>query len=188
MKKLLYTLVLIFPILVLGQSTNQNYVKTTTYKKPVFNINGVSESNKIEQVTYYDGLGRPKQVIAYKAGGIKTPINQLNYDWQSGNITTGFFNRIGLDSENLIEEGQTPFGDTDLLWRCGNDVASDADGGWNTDQFAIDNTQTYRYTTWVKRTGDITNGSTYHGTQYVTNLDDTPNGNPYFWFGKIIHF
>jgi len=185
MKKLLYTLILVLPIIVLGQSTDQNYVKSTTYKKAIQTTVGVSEADKIEQVTYYDGLGRPMQTNAYKAGGVKAPINELTYDWKSGNLTTGFFNKIGLDSENLIEEGQTPFGDTDLLWRCGNDVTSDADGGWNTDQFAVDNTQTYRYTTWVKRTGDITNGYTYHGTQYVNNLDDTPNVNPYFWYGKL---
>jgi len=203
MKKLLYTLALVLPIVVLGQSTDQNYIKSTTYKKAlkeqsgqVLNPNGgapitvdgietATDTDKIEQVTYYDGLGRPMQTNAYKAGGIKAPINELTYDWKSGNLTTGFFNKIGADSENLIVEGQTPFGVTDLLWRCGNDATSDADGGWNTDQFTIDNTKKYRYTTWVKRTGDITNGYTYHGTQNVNNLDGTPNGNPYFWSSKL---
>jgi len=200
MKKLLYTLALVLPILVLGQSTDQNYVKNTVYKTAVseggdvLNDDGTNTTipntvdtttEKIETITYYDGLGRSKQTNAYKAGGVNAPINELTYDWKSGLLTTGFFNRIGLDSENLIEEGQTPFGDNDLLWRCGNDVTSDADGGWNTDQFTVDNTQTYRYTTWVKRTVTTSNGYTYHGTYNVNNLDDTSNGNPYFWAGAL---
>jgi len=81
MKKLLYTLVLIIPVLVLGQSTNQNYVKTTTYKKPVIDPDSVLESDKIEQVTYYDGLGRPIQSNAYKAGGAENNIiTHIEYD------------------------------------------------------------------------------------------------------------
>ena len=79
----------------------------------------------------------------------------------------------------MIENGTTPFDETDLLWKCGNDAASDADGGWNTDYFNIDKTKTYRYTVWVKRTGNAS-GYAYHGTQYVNNLDNTYNGNPYF--------
>ena len=204
MKKLLYTLALVLPFIVLGQSTDQNYVKSTTYKKALkeqsgqmlnpnpneapIDVDGIetaTDADKIEQVTYYDGLGRPMQTNAYKAGGIKKPINELTYDWKSGAFTTGFFNRIGQDSENLIIEGQTPFGDTGLLWRCGNDATSGPDGGWKTDSFTIDNTKSYRYTVWVMRTENVTNGDTYHGTREVNNLDDSPNGNPYFWAGKL---
>ena len=69
MKKLLYTLALVLPIIVLGQSTDKNYVKSTTYKKAILDTTEALESDKIEQVTYYDGLGRPVQSNAYKAGG-----------------------------------------------------------------------------------------------------------------------
>ena len=81
MKKLLYTLALLLPIIVLGQSTDQNYVKSTTYKKAIQTTVGVSDADKIEQVTYYDGLGRPIQTNAYKAGGNSEDIiGHITYD------------------------------------------------------------------------------------------------------------
>ncbi|PHS04932.1 MAG: hypothetical protein COA88_13040 [Kordia sp.] len=87
MKKLLYTLAIVLPILVLGQSTDQNYVKTTTYKKAVQlnpgnpDTSGVLDADKIEQITYYDGLGRPIQANAHKAGGNgNNIITHIEYD------------------------------------------------------------------------------------------------------------
>jgi len=81
MKKLLYTLVLLLPIIVLGQSTDQNFIKSTTYKKATQTTSGVLESDKIEQVTYYDGLGRPIQTNGYKAGGSgQDIISHIEYD------------------------------------------------------------------------------------------------------------
>jgi len=99
MKKLLYTLILLLPILVLGQSTDQNYVKTTTYNKallevshPLFDpvtgtstmipgIETATDTDKIEQITYYDGLGRPIQANAYQAGGLgNNIITHIEYD------------------------------------------------------------------------------------------------------------
>jgi len=72
MKKLLYIFVLIaFPILGIGQSTTENYVKTTAYTVGVTpgNETTVSDSDKIEQIAYVDGLGRPIQSVAARAGG-----------------------------------------------------------------------------------------------------------------------
>jgi hypothetical protein len=42
-------------------------------------------------------------------------------------------------------------------------VPGDADGGWNTDWFAIDNTKLYRFSTWVRRTSASTSGNFYLG-------------------------
>ncbi|MFD0963243.1 DUF6443 domain-containing protein [Pseudofulvibacter geojedonensis] len=202
MKKLLYTLMFVVPVLVLGQSTNQNYVKSTTFNKEIReqattvtnpdgsttiikSINQATEKDKIEQVTYYDGLGRPMQSVAHKAGGAINAANELDYDWSLGDITSTFFRQIGQASENEIVNGETPFGDIDLLWKCGNDSDSNADGGWNTREFPVDNTKSYRYTTWVKKTSDLVDGNTYHGVQHVNNLDGTINDNPYFWLGDL---
>ena len=99
MKKLLYTLAIVFPIVVLGQSTNQNYVKSITYKKEIikigenlFGLNGEEpkDIDKLQQVTYIDGLGRPMQANTYKAGGVKAPVNELNYDWNHDTFCGGF--------------------------------------------------------------------------------------------------
>ncbi|WP_169051635.1 DUF6443 domain-containing protein [Flavobacterium sp. H122] len=54
MKKLI--IALFFPALALAQSTDQNFVKTTTYKGP-------GATNPSAVVTYFDGLGRPIQKI-----------------------------------------------------------------------------------------------------------------------------
>jgi hypothetical protein len=63
--------------LVLAQTTTENYVKSTTYKEPVQNeteINLLTNDDKIETITYLDGLGRPKQSISRQAGGNKENI------------------------------------------------------------------------------------------------------------------
>ena len=81
MKNILFTLLMVLPILVLGQSTDQNYVKSTTYKKAIQATTEALEADKIEQVTYYDGLGRPIQSNAYKAGGNGSDIvTHMEYD------------------------------------------------------------------------------------------------------------
>ena len=58
--------------------SNENYVYTITPKIATTNVSQLTNSNKLEQVTYFDGLGRPKQSIAVRAGGnqedIITPI------------------------------------------------------------------------------------------------------------------
>ncbi len=62
MKQLLYTLAAILVSnLVLAQTDTENYVKTTTYKNPFTEatLNTATENDKIEVITYYDGLGRP---------------------------------------------------------------------------------------------------------------------------------
>lgn len=187
MKKLLYVIgALLVSNYALAQSTNKNYVKTTTYNQPVQNqleIDALSDYNKDESIIYYDGLGRPEQKIIYRAGG-ESGVSQNNIlinDWYVGDYSSSFYKFSGQAGENGIIEGTSPFGGIDALWECNNDAASNADGGWNTAYLGIDNTKTYRYTVWVKRTGNISNGRTYHGTKNVNNLDGTANSNPYFF-------
>ncbi|MDB9380916.1 DUF6443 domain-containing protein [Nodularia spumigena CS-584] len=63
--KLLYILLLL-PSVVLGQSQSQNYIKTSVYRDPTTISNPQLATST---VTYYDGLGRPLQIIAAHAGG-----------------------------------------------------------------------------------------------------------------------
>ncbi|WP_109302121.1 DUF6443 domain-containing protein [Aquimarina sp. AU474] len=191
MKNILYILLLGFSILAYGQNTTENFVGKTTMKNGSVerNINENSVINgkdKIESIVYYDGIGRPKQTIAINAGGNPLSANDTYWqdEWEIGLNSTPFFNRNGATSENLITYGASPFTDKEVLWKCGNDAARDADGGWNTDYFEVDKNVAYRYMVWVKRTGSQ-DGNTYHGTQNVNNLDGTANGNPYFWVGDL---
>ena len=66
MKNLLYIL-LLFPFVLMGQTTGHNYIKTTTYKRPYTTITATSEKNV--QVSYFDGLGRQEQTVSAEAGG-----------------------------------------------------------------------------------------------------------------------
>jgi len=116
MKNSLFTLAFaLVSSLVLAQT---NYVKSTSYKEPVQNqtqINALVDDQKIETITYLDGLGRPIQSIVKQAGGNKediiTPIvydnlgrqvkdflpyfrtnSSLNYEIQN----TAFFNNLDI--------------------------------------------------------------------------------------------
>ncbi|AWH86376.1 type IV secretion protein Rhs [Flavobacterium album] len=77
MKKLLYIL-LIFPLTILGQTTSQNYVKTSVYREET----QTSDPTKAKTaVTYYDGLGRPIQKVVGKASATeKDIVTHMEYD------------------------------------------------------------------------------------------------------------
>jgi len=109
MKKLLYILLMIVPVLVIGQTTTENYTKTVSYQSETQDGN-IAENQKIETISYFDGLGRTIQQISVKAGGqeqdIIVPVvydqfgrvtkNYLPYaaSSQSGNIhTSALFNQ-----------------------------------------------------------------------------------------------
>lgn len=66
MKKIVY-IILLFPLLVLGQSKNQNFVKTVTYKKP--STAAITTADTLQNIAYFDGLGRVMQKVAAKGGG-----------------------------------------------------------------------------------------------------------------------
>jgi len=84
MKKLVYILITLVPILVFSQSINQNYVKSTTYKIPSTTTlpNSPPSQQASVDITYFDGIGRPKQQIAHKqsASG-KDIITHIEYDY-----------------------------------------------------------------------------------------------------------
>ncbi|WP_162144496.1 DUF6443 domain-containing protein [Aquimarina latercula] len=171
-----------------AQTQTENYVKTTIYQTEVQEgqQSEVLESDKIISVNYFDGLGRVKQSVAVRASGQQQNTNVLDWtdEWKVGTGSTPLFNMNGPESDNQRLIGTNPFGEQSLLWKCGNDSWSDRDGGWYTDNIPIDNTVTYRYTVWVKRTGSQ-DGTTYHGPGYVNNMNGTANNNPYFWSGDL---
>ncbi|WP_310554478.1 DUF6443 domain-containing protein [Flavobacterium sp.] len=124
MKKILFIISMI-PVLVLAQSANQNYVKSTTYK-------GAGATLPVSQITYFDGLGRPIQQIAnaqsntgkdivthieYDAFGRQTKeflpyanlAPSLNYNTGAGTAVSSFYNTAAYEnttnpySEKLLE-------------------------------------------------------------------------------------
>jgi hypothetical protein len=86
MKKLIY-IVLFLPLVLVAKTKTENYVKNTTYKVKTTNgttkVEGGSIANedKQETVSYFDGLGRPKQHVAIRAGGqSQDVITHIGYD------------------------------------------------------------------------------------------------------------
>ncbi|AWM14884.1 hypothetical protein DI487_14155 [Flavobacterium sediminis] len=80
-KKLGFILAMV-PVLALGQSQDQNYIKQTTYKQA--NQNQVANPDidvATIQVNYYNGLGYPIQQISHKQSGTgKDIITYITYD------------------------------------------------------------------------------------------------------------
>jgi RHS repeat-associated protein len=80
MKKILYIL-LFFPILVIGQTTTENYVKTTTYRVPTSTTPSPTAWQKVVNVSYFDGLGRPIQQVAHGQSATgKDIVTPITYD------------------------------------------------------------------------------------------------------------
>ncbi|MFN3968485.1 DUF6443 domain-containing protein [Flavobacterium sp.] len=74
MKKIFIYIIVLFPVFALGQSSNQNYVKTTTYRAE-------NAGNPVHSVSYFDGLGRPIQQIAHQQSPTgNNMVTHIEYD------------------------------------------------------------------------------------------------------------
>jgi RHS repeat-associated protein len=82
MKRIFYLAVALLPVLVSGQSTDQNYVKTKAYKTATTTSIGTpSAAQATQSITYFDGLGRPIQQVAHKqAGNGNDLVTHIEYD------------------------------------------------------------------------------------------------------------
>ena len=128
MKKLLLIVVL-FPILVIGQTQTMNYIKSTVYKVPTTtSISSPSIAQASQNVGYFDGLGRPIQTIASKQSATgKNIVTHIEYD-VFGRQTKGFLpyptqNSTGLNYESSAAidvfnyapyAGQNPFSEKQI--------------------------------------------------------------------------
>ncbi|MDO3696023.1 DUF6443 domain-containing protein, partial [Wenyingzhuangia sp. chi5] len=87
MKKI-YLILLMLPIMVLSQTNSKNYIKNTVYT--IETTDGIHKANtstnlslddKIETISYFDGLGRAIQAVKQRAGGQGQDIIQhIEYD------------------------------------------------------------------------------------------------------------
>jgi RHS repeat-associated protein len=114
MKKLLYVLATVLvSSLSLAQTNTENFIKNTTYQVGTTTGN-VTNDDKIENITYFDGLGRPMQSIAKQAGGNKQDlITPILYDWL-GRQTKEFLpyartsSSLNFDSSLLVDYPEDP--------------------------------------------------------------------------------
>lgn len=129
MKKILVFLLVIAPIFVYGQlSSEHNYIHTVNYTIPVQdgNQHTVSDNDKMQSVTYYDGMSRPIQSIAVKQGGNSENIiqhyqydnmsrqvrNYLPYAKSTANINPLAITPNALQQTSLYYNVSNPFSET----------------------------------------------------------------------------
>ena len=82
MKNLKKLLLICFPVLMTAQTQTENYIKTVTYKTAsTTKITAPTISQAAQNITYFDGLGRPKQKVSYQqsASG-KDLVTLIEYD------------------------------------------------------------------------------------------------------------
>ncbi|WP_396164635.1 DUF6443 domain-containing protein, partial [Flavobacterium sp.] len=81
MRKII-NLLLLFPILAISQSSDQNWVKTKTYKEPTTNaLPTPTPAQAVTQVSYFDGLGRAIQQVAHaQSNSGKDIVTHIEYD------------------------------------------------------------------------------------------------------------
>jgi hypothetical protein len=82
MKNLSLLVFALLPALVLSQTQTENYIKATTYKVPSATSIAVSTVQQaIQNITYFDGLGRPIQQVAHQQSGTgKDIVTPIEYD------------------------------------------------------------------------------------------------------------
>ena len=109
-------------------------------------------------------------------------------NWAAGAGSTTGYSMIGTANENNRFNDTNPWGQTTMVWEAGNDVESNADGGWNSSRFPIDNSKTYRYSVWLNRKIVGNNGRAYLGFRGYGSVNGairlsngTATSNPYLW-------
>ncbi len=113
-----------------------------------------------------------------------------NTSWVVGTGSVTGFNQNGLTQENNRIISTDPFGNQAVVWETRPTGANNDDGGWNTTQFAVDETKLYRFSVWVKRITSTSSGNFYHGLYGINSSgsyigvqqmsDNATNGNPYW--------
>lgn len=151
---------------------------------------GVGTTNPTTKLEVTGGSGAITSIktdgYAYDVSGVIQGNYVPSHSWSVGTGSVGIFGQNGSTSENSREWGLGPHGNRVLLWKATPDASSDADGGWNSTNFAIDHTKAYRVSVWIKKTG-TTDGSTYLGCLggHTNNLNGSANNNPYFFSGDL---
>jgi hypothetical protein len=105
--------------------------------------------------------------------------------WAAGNSSaSGFSPNQDASGENALINSTDPWGNSKVIWEGRASGNNNADGGWNTSAYNIDNTKTYRVSVWVKRPTATSGGTFYFGCNgYPTEVlrtDGGAAGNPYW--------
>ena len=82
MKKIIKLLLVLFPVMLIGQTQTENYIKTVTYKvASLTKITAPTILQASQNITYFDGLGRPiQQIASQQSNSGKDIITHIKYD------------------------------------------------------------------------------------------------------------
>jgi len=86
-----------------GQTTTENYIKTTKYKKAIqYGQRAyVDKSDKNVTVSYYDAMGRPEQTISIRKGGqLQDIVHYTEFD-KIGRISLEYLPCISAETNGL---------------------------------------------------------------------------------------
>ena len=156
------------------------------YTSDSFCINALSDGINYRLVSG----GEPR--LGQCARPTKDRFSQIKWaNWAVGIGLVTDYSRNGDGNSIIIDTN--PWGEQDIMWDVSNqDATSDADGGWVTSSFAIDNTKTYRFSVFVRRKV-IGDGRFYLGLYSypdpaLARNNGTATTNPYFhysyWWGS----
>ena len=101
-------------------------------------------------------------IDAESAIGTKSDTNILSpYPFKIGTGSETFYGQNGDGNSRIMDTN--PFGVKAIVWDgSNNDASSNADGGWNSSLFPINQNKMYRFSCWIRRKVKG-NGSTYLG-------------------------
>ena len=133
-------------------------------------------------------------ILCLDANNIKSMKGRrslVNWDyWTAGSGGVTGYSANGSDSESVRSLQTDPWGNSNMVWGTFPLGDNGPDGGWNGASVFIDNTKTYRFSVWMRRTSATTSGNFYmgtttNGTGVVINLVGGAEGNPYWEYAGI---
>lgn len=82
MKKTIKLLLVLFPVMAIGQTQTENYIKNVIYKVPsLVAIPAPTTAQATQKTTYFDGLGRPiQQISGQQSASGNDIITHIKYD------------------------------------------------------------------------------------------------------------
>lgn len=103
--------------------------------------------------------------------------------WTLGSGGSSGYSQNGDTAENeRILISDDPWGSNSIVWETRASGNGNADGGWNSSYFSIDDDQLYRHSVWVRRTSSSAGGTFYLGTNPapIRNDNGAAQSNPYW--------
>lgn len=183
-------------------SRNTHYMLTDEEAEAIKNDNRVRDADLAELVNLTirpAGYKIEDGIFAKDWAGSSTDLNWGLYrqsetirtslidttSWVAGQTgSIGYYGQNGDTVENARVSDTDPWGNTSVVWETRTTGGNNADGGWNTDFFAIDRSKLYRFSVWVRRTSSTSGGTFYLGTNsdggVFSTSDGLEKGNPYW--------